>query len=63
MSTPFQTAQPAQSSGTFAFSNFGQTQPVQSSGASAFSNFGQTQPDGQFNILVMVAHFFVCFMQ
>jgi hypothetical protein len=29
MSTPFQTAQPAQSSGTFAFSNFGQTQPVQ----------------------------------
>ncbi|WJX19127.1 hypothetical protein P8452_08853 [Trifolium repens] len=42
LSTPFQTAQPAQSSGTFAFSNFGQTQPA---GASSFGGtpgmFGQ----------------------
>ncbi|CAJ2628359.1 unnamed protein product [Trifolium pratense] len=37
MSTPFQTAQPAQSSGTFAFSNFGQTQP------GGGSSFGGTQ--------------------
>ncbi|KAI5410610.1 hypothetical protein KIW84_055940 [Lathyrus oleraceus] len=33
MSTPFQSAQPAQSSGAFSFSNFGQTQPA---GASSF---------------------------
>ena len=42
MSTPFQSAQPAQSSGTFSFSNFGQTQPA---GASSFGGtagmFGQ----------------------
>ncbi|XP_004495518.1 nuclear pore complex protein NUP98A isoform X3 [Cicer arietinum] len=42
MSTPFQSAQPAQSSGAFAFSNFGQTQPA---GASSFGGtpgiFGQ----------------------
>ncbi|KAI5417226.1 hypothetical protein KIW84_042014 [Lathyrus oleraceus] len=42
MSTPFQFAQPAQSSGAFSFSNFGQTQPA---GASSFggtpSMFGQ----------------------
>ncbi|WJX55187.1 hypothetical protein P8452_40987 [Trifolium repens] len=33
LSKPFQTAQPAQSSGTFSFSNFGQTQPA---GGSSF---------------------------
>ncbi|XP_050908261.1 nuclear pore complex protein NUP98A-like [Lathyrus oleraceus] len=33
MSTPFQSAQPTQSSGAFSFSNFGQTQPA---GASSF---------------------------
>ncbi|KAH1103503.1 hypothetical protein AAZX31_13G246800 [Glycine max] len=42
ISTPFQPAQPAQSSGAFGFSNFGQTQPV---GASSFGGtpgiFGQ----------------------
>ncbi|CAK8572221.1 unnamed protein product [Lathyrus sativus] len=42
MSTPFQSAQPAQSSGAFSFSNFGQTQPA---GASSFGGtpgmFGQ----------------------
>ncbi|RDY14304.1 Nuclear pore complex protein NUP98A, partial [Mucuna pruriens] len=42
ISTPFQSAQPAQSGGAFGFSNFGQTQPV---GASSFGGtpgmFGQ----------------------
>ncbi|KAG4969083.1 hypothetical protein JHK82_034795 [Glycine max] len=42
ISTPFQSAQPAQSSGAFGFGNFGQTQPV---GASSFGGtpgmFGQ----------------------
>ncbi|KAI5428302.1 hypothetical protein KIW84_033333 [Lathyrus oleraceus] len=42
MSIPFQSAQPAQSSGAFSFSNFGQTQPA---GASSFGGtpgmFGQ----------------------
>ncbi|XP_061342634.1 nuclear pore complex protein NUP98A isoform X2 [Gastrolobium bilobum] len=43
MSTPFQPAQVAQSSGTFAFSNYGQTQPGNFSGAPGMfgqNNFG-----------------------
>ncbi|PNX77331.1 nucleoporin autopeptidase, partial [Trifolium pratense] len=49
MSTPFQTAQPAQSSGTFAISNFGQTQPGTQTPTQAFANtaIGQSEFGGQ----------------
>ncbi|CAL0316652.1 unnamed protein product [Lupinus luteus] len=40
LSTPFQAAQPAQSSSTFGFSNFGQTQPGGAPGMFGQSNFG-----------------------
>ncbi|XP_019428183.1 PREDICTED: nuclear pore complex protein NUP98A-like isoform X4 [Lupinus angustifolius] len=40
LSTPFQPAQPAQSSSTFGFSNFGQTQPGSAPGMFGQNNFG-----------------------
>ncbi|CAL0299969.1 unnamed protein product [Lupinus luteus] len=40
LSTPFQPAQPAQSSSTFGFSNFGQTQPGSTPGMFGQNNFG-----------------------
>nr|KYP74564.1 Nuclear pore complex protein Nup98-Nup96 [Cajanus cajan] len=56
ISTPFQPAQPAQSSGAFGFSNFGQTQPV---GASSFGGtpgiFGQNNFGLQSNTQSSVA--------
>ncbi|KAL2325262.1 hypothetical protein Fmac_024320 [Flemingia macrophylla] len=56
ISTPFQHAQPAQSSGAFGFSNFGQTQPV---GASSFGGtpglFGQNNFGLQSNTQSSVA--------